>query len=116
MVYKLYAFDTLIWDKTAEFDEPYIYTLELNQLSSKLFVSLLKDAQEKFKCMITPFLGNVIHLTNNKQYLIYLLIYDEQPVGFYVFIDNHTTYNGKKSIELCASYCKKKKRYLCWVF
>ena len=25
MVYKLYAFDTLIWDKTAEFDEPYIY-------------------------------------------------------------------------------------------
>ena len=59
--------------------------------------------------MITPFLGNVIHLTNNKQYLIYLLIYDEQPVGFYVFIDNHTTYNGKKSIELCASYCKIKK-------
>ena len=109
MVYKLYAFDTLIWDKEAEFDEPYIYTLELNQLSSKLFVSLLKDAQEKFKCMITPFLGNVIHLTNNKQYLIYLLIYDEQPVGFYVFIDNHTTYNGKKSIELCASYCKIKK-------
>ena len=42
MVYKLYAFDTLIWDKTAEFDEPYIYTLELNQLSNKLFVSLLK--------------------------------------------------------------------------
>ena len=70
--------------------------MELNQLSSKLFV-LLKDAQ-KFKCMITPFLGNVIHLTNNKQYLIFI-IYDEQPVGFYVFIDNHTTYNGKKSID-----------------
>ena len=109
MVYKLYAFDTLIWDKTAEFDEPYIYTLELNELSSKLFITLLKDAQEKFKCVITPFLGNVMHLKNNNQYLIYLLINDEQPVGFYVFIDNHTSYNGKKSIELCASYCKIKK-------
>jgi len=109
MIYKLYAFDTLIWDKTADFDEPYIYTLELNDLSSKLFVSLLSDAQEKFKCVITPFLGNVIHLTNNKQFIIYILIYKKQPVGFYVFINNHTTYNGKRSIELCASYSKIKK-------
>ncbi len=103
-VYKTHAYYTKYWKKNIEFQEPYIYTLKMTSQNSYLFVELLQSAKNKYKCVITPYLGNLIHLINNNHLHIYILMYEKKPIGFYVFRNLYTKYDSLNSFELSASY------------
>jgi hypothetical protein len=108
-VYKTYAYYTKYWKKNVKFDQPYIHTLKISSQNSELFVRLLEDAKKKYKCVITPYIGNLIHLINNNHLHIYVLMFKKNPVGFYIFRNLYTKYDSLDSFELTASYNQTQK-------
>ena len=72
--------------------------------NSKLFYHYLDEIKTEFDCFIAPSLSHVEHLIDKGLLYICLVQDRDKPVGCYVFRNPHTTYEGKNSLELIASY------------
>lgn len=103
-IYKIYLFDIKYWDKTAEFGHPDYEILYLSQQNIHLFIEIYDRMKAKFECVISPNIQNILKLCNEKHLYIILVLHNKQPIGFYVFRNPYTSYNGEKSMELTNSY------------
>ena len=104
MIYKTYFFDISRWDKNVTFDQSYIFTYKLSKQNSTSYMQLLKLIKEKFSCVITPVISNLMHLCSEKELIITILNVTKEDQCIYIFRDPHITYKGKRSIELITSF------------
>lgn len=103
-VYKTYGFDMKYWKKNIKFDQPNINTVFINDSNLNIITDMLNNINKSFSCVIKPFITNIKHLLQNKNIFISCVTIDNNPICLYVFKNTYTTYNGKKSLELIASY------------
>lgn len=104
-IYKNYVFDIVNWDKNVNFNDfPFIQLIKLTKQTAHLLLELLKKSVYKFNCVIAQDMSHIMHLCQKNEFIITLLLINKKAVGFYVFRDPYITYNGKKSIEMIASY------------
>ena len=104
--YNTYAFEYKILSSNLRIKEKNIVVLEINNKNIDLFLSLLQDCKTKFDCVINPYIGNINYLIENKHMFVYVLMNNEQPMGFYIFKNSYTKYFNDLSIEFNASYNK----------
>ena len=56
-----------------------------------------------------PNIQNIKYLFKKKIIYIFVLMINKKPNSFYLFKNNHTTYDGDKSIDLMASFSNTSK-------
>tara|TARA_Y100000389_G_scaffold37737_1_gene32043 strand:+ start:629 stop:1792 length:1164 start_codon:yes stop_codon:yes gene_type:complete len=110
--YYNYMFDMTYWDLSdANFSniDLNLDMEEINTSNFSLFTDLLLEIKPHFECIIMPNLQNLKYLCEKKLIYIYVLMINKKPNSFYLFKNNHTTYDGDKSIDLMASFCNTSK-------
>lgn len=104
-IYKNYVFDIVNWNKNVNFNDfPFIQLIKLTKQTAHLLLELLRKSVYKFNCVIAQDMSHIMYLCGKNEFIITLLLVNKKAVGFYVFRDPYITYNGKKSIEMIASY------------
>tara|TARA_B000000557_G_scaffold167948_1_gene136476 strand:+ start:300 stop:1394 length:1095 start_codon:yes stop_codon:yes gene_type:complete len=104
-IYNNYMFDTTIWPIKKRYKNKPIKIIKINSSNYKLFIELIDNIYKNFKYIIMLNHSNIKHLCDNGILYIYILMYNNKAITFYIFKNNFTTYNGDKSIELCGSSC-----------
>lgn len=102
--YKNYGFDITYWRENVEFDQPYIKTELINGSSINIIIDILLKLEESFECVIKPNINHIKYFCDTDNLYIYSVLINNTPVCLYFYRNTHTTYDGKKSMELIGSY------------
>ena len=78
----------------------------INDSNFSLFAHFFQEIKDNFKCCITPELSHIKYLVSKKLLFICLIMEGQEPIATYIYRTPFTTYEGKQSIELIASYYK----------
>ena len=78
----------------------------INSSNFALFIDLFNEIKQQFKCCISPDLPHIKYLVSKKILFICLIMEGQMPIAAYIYKNPFTSYDGKKSIELIASYYK----------
>ena len=108
-VYKTYQFSISCILKQ-ELPHASMKLIEINKLNIRLLTIFIHSQKEKFDCLITPDITNLINLVNNDTYKIYAIIENDKLIACYFFKDSHMHYDDNqtnkfniKSIDYFAS-------------
>lgn len=102
--YYNYMFKIKNWEFCYDFDQPNINIVFIGKENRNKFHQIFMESKERFDYCFTLGLGNIFHMIDKGHIKIAALMFGQQFVGYYVFINSYTTYHGVKSIEISASY------------
>ena len=76
----------------------------INDSNFALFSHFFEEIKKNFKCFISPESSHIKYLVSKKLLFICLVMEGQQPIATYIYRNPHTSYEGKQSVELIASY------------
>ena len=83
--------------------EDYYSILRLQKSSLQLFFSFIKKNKERFGCIITPHLSNLMFLLEQNILTIYMLMLNDSVLSVYIFRNEHTTEKKRDCISCIGS-------------
>lgn len=115
--YYNYLFDIEKWPKNIKFDEPEINSVLIGSENFDLFHDVFKRLDKSsFKCILFPYISHILHMVKKKLIYIGVTMIYKEPFDFFIFRNSHTYYNGKRSIELIASFYETREPIFCLSF
>lgn len=87
--------------------EGFYSILRVQKSSVRLFYSFLKENKERFACIITPHLSNLVFLLEQNILTIYLLMIDDFVLSAYIFRNEHTKEKKRDCISCIGSLMSK---------
>lgn len=115
--YYNYLFDIEKWPKNIKFDEPEINSVLIGSENFDLFHDVFKRIDKSsFKCILFPYISHILHMVKKKLIYIGVTMIYKEPFDFFIFRNSHTYYNGKRSIELIASFYETREPIFCLSF
>ena len=83
--------------------EDYYSILRLQKSSLQLFFSFIKKNKERFGCIITPHLSNLMFLLEQNILTIYMLMLNDSVLSVYIFRNEHTMEKKRDCISCIGS-------------
>jgi len=115
--YYNYYFDIEKWPTKIKFDQSEINTVLIGSENFDLFHDVFKRLDKSnFKCVIFPNITHILHLLKKKIIYIGVTMIYKEPFDFFIFRNNYTYYDGKRSVELIASFYETKEPIFCLSF
>ena len=115
--YYNYFFDIKKWPSKINFDQPEINTVLIGSENFDLFHDVFKRLDKSnFKCVIFPSVTHILQLVKKKLIYIGVTMIYKQPFDFFIFRNNYTYYDSKRSVELIASFYETKEPIFCLSF
>ena len=101
----LCVFNSLLYERLScyKLKDPSISILNITGQTIHLLNDFIKQNANKFDCIITPHLSNMITLMNTKNVYTFILKKNDNILACYFFKNNCTIYKGKKIIECYGS-------------
>lgn len=101
----LCVFNSLLYERLNcyKIKDPSISIVRITSHTIHLLNDFIKSNHNKFECMITPHISNMIGLLNTKNIYIFILKKNDTILACYFFKNNCTLYKNKKIIECYGS-------------
>ena len=98
--YNTYQFDILLMQKMQKLQKlpknilhASMKIIEINKLNIRLLTSFIHEQNKKFECFVLPDFCNLLSLINNKIYIIYGIIENQELISAYFFKDAQMFYD-----------------------
>ena len=99
-----YIFKTNNWTPCFDFEQSNINIIYIDKSNQNKFYQLFMESREKFNYYITMNLGHIFYLINSGHIKVMVLMLNTTFMGYYVFRNPYTTYDGLQSLECITSY------------
>ena len=99
-VYNTYAYKKL---SVYRFNDPTMSIVLITKSNLYLLMDFVKNNIKKFDCTITPHIGNLANLIDNKIFYVYILKSDINILACYFFKNTFSIYHNKPLVELTSS-------------
>jgi hypothetical protein len=77
--------------------------IEINKDKLELVMQFIKENKKLFQCLVLPDITNIASMIETGKLLIYGVVFSNEIICLYFFINNEVYYDGKKSIDLIGS-------------